>query len=185
MKRTKIYQPFRIAVTGHRRFSKIKTHNEWRLQFLDSTQRFVETLQYAGVEKDRLVFLSGCALGVDLWFATYAHYVGIKYELYLPFKRTIQVVKSKFTELQIDHLNTLITDAEKVVVVNQKFYPYGYQVRNKALVDNSQLLLKFYQRSRSGSANCERYALDRQHWIVDLMSFSGLTDLPFCMDELL
>jgi uncharacterized phage-like protein YoqJ len=185
MKRTSIYHPLRIAVTGHRRFDKSKSHEEWRLQFLDSVARFVETMEYSGVEKDRLVFLSGCALGVDLWFATYAYVDGINYELYLPFKRTVQVAKSRFSILQIDHLNTLIDNASKVVVVNRKFYPYGYQVRNKALVDNSHMLLKFYQRERSGSGNCERYAREKHHWIVDLMSFNGRQDLPFCLDELM
>jgi len=183
MKKSAIKTPFRIAVTGHRRFSNAKTHEQWRVQFVDAVARFIECCEAVGVTKDRMIFLSGCALGVDIWFATYAHVAGIPYELYLPFKRTVQVVKGKFNPLQIDHLNTLITDASKVVVVNNKFYPYGYQVRNMALVDNSQMLLTYYQRKRSGSGNCERYALKKDKWIVDLMNFNQ-TSLPYCMDEL-
>jgi uncharacterized phage-like protein YoqJ len=185
MKKTAIREPLIVAVTGHRKFSSIMTHDEWRTNFIDKVSRFIETIQYSGTEKDRIIFLSGCALGVDLWFAEYAYLSGIQYRLYLPFKRTVQVTKGKFNPLQIELLNRLIKHADKTVIVNNKFYPYGYQVRNKALVDNSHLLLTYYERNRSGSANCERYAREKGKWIIDLRQFSGLNNLPHCLDELL
>ncbi len=184
MKKKAIKLPFRVAVTGHRKFSNIKKHDEWETSFYDAVSRFVLTARGSGISKGRLVFLSGCALGVDIWFANFARNNGIAYELYLPFKRTIQVVKGRFTPLQIDNLNQLILDADKVVVVNRKFYPYGYQVRNQALVDNSNLLLTYYQRARSGSGNCVRYAKKVNRWTVDLMRFDFEKELPFCLEEL-
>jgi uncharacterized phage-like protein YoqJ len=185
MNRKAVKRPIKIAVTGHREFDNSRSRLEWKETFLDSVARFVETLNYAGVTNDRMIFLSGCALGVDIWFANYAYNKEISYELYLPFKRTVQVVKSRFSPRQIKLLNTLIVGADKVVVVNKKFYPYGYQQRNIWLVNASDILLTYYQRKRSGSGNCERYARTKKHWIVDLMAFDGLSDLPFCMDELL
>jgi len=164
------HKKLRISITGHRHWTDPKKERKRLFDNMDSFM-FLLLKEY---RKENIVLLNGCATGVDQWFGIYALQRDLRFELYLPFKRTIQVVKGKMTPKQIESLNDQYRHADKVVVVNDKFFTYGYQKRNIALVNNCQILLTYYTRSRSGSGNCLRYAVEKGRRIVNLREFSNL-----------
>lgn len=155
----------RVAITGHRFWSNMKKE---RIRLFDNSDFFISLMLRFGYRKSEIILLNGCATGVDLWFGSYAMARGLRLELYLPFKRTTQIVKGKMNLQQRTSLNKQYKYAEKVVVVNETYHTVGYQKRNIALVDNSQILLSYYTRTRSGSGNCVRYAMRRDRKIINL-----------------
>jgi uncharacterized phage-like protein YoqJ len=145
---------------------------------------FLYHLKQVGVKSSRVVFLQGCALGVDTWFGEYALLNDIELHLYLPFRYEVQVVRGNFDDDDRDNLQRQMKHATKVVVVNKKFSYWGYQKRNIALVDNSHILFSWYTRQRSGSGNCVRYAWEQGRWHVDLRQIHDKVNLPFSVHDL-
>ena len=148
-----------ICITGHRFW---KNPKEEKRKLFSSLDILMSRLN------KKATFLSGCAYGVDTWFGEYARINGIDLHLYFPFTRIIQIVKSKHDTQFYKELNKQFKVAKKVVYVSLTFYNYGYQKRNIALVDNSDLLLTYYTRQRSGSGNCYKYALLEGLFVIDV-----------------
>lgn len=166
-------QKIRVAITGHRFWPNMKKE---RIRLFDNMDFFISLMLKFGYKKKDIVLLSGCATGIDLWYGSYAMARGLRLELYLPFKRTTQIVKGKMDLQQRTSLNKQYRYAEKVVVVNDRFFTYGYQKRNMALVNNSQILLSYYTRTRSGSGNCVRYAMSKNRKIINLRNLHETFD---------
>lgn len=164
-----------ISITGHRSW---KNHALERENLFHGTSRLVDLLNMTFGGPTEIVLIHGCATGVDLWFGEHAMTLGLKLELYLPFPRITQIVKGKMTPRQAQSLNRQIQYADKVVVVNSKFFYHGYERRNWALVDRCHILGTYYTRSRSGSGNCHRRALKKKKPVVDLRTIMELTHLP-------
>jgi len=164
-----------VSVTGHRHWK----NREWeRENLLNGVVRLVELLNSTFDKKTEIVLIHGCATGVDLWFGEHAMSLGLPIELYLPFPRITQIVKGKMSPLQADSLNRQIEYADKVVVVNQKFFYHGYERRNWALVDRCHILASYYTRSRSGSGNAFRRAEKKKKPVVDLREIIKTNFLP-------
>jgi hypothetical protein len=157
-----------IAITGHRNWSNAALEEQRLWLALDE---FIRSLSLVDIEPKHIKMLHGCARGVDLWFGNYAVDNRIAVDLYLPFKRTMQISRGQFSPGNIVDLNIQYAAAEKVVVVNKKFSFYGYQIRNKVLVDNCDILLYDFTRSRSGSGNALRYAEKMGKRTLDLRRF--------------
>lgn len=171
--RRKLNNLIRIAITGHRFWGNPKKE---RIKLFDNMDFFVSLLLKFGYKREDIVLLSGCATGVDLWYGCYAMERNFRLELYLPFKRTTQIIKGKMNAQQRKSLNRQYKYAEKVIVVNETYHTVGYQKRNVALVDNSQILLSYYTRSRSGSGNCVRYAMKKNKRIINLRNLTETFD---------
>jgi hypothetical protein len=170
LKRTAINKPFAISVTGHRHWTNRMLEKREMFRSIDL---FLRALDLHDINTDNLVFKHGCAVGVDLWFGHYAVTHNIPFELFLPFPYETQIKKGKFNTGQELMLDYQMRKAQAVHVVNKKYHTYGYQKRNKALVDNCQVLLTYFTRQRSGSGNAARYAVETGRWIVDLYQFRG------------
>lgn len=181
-KRTAIHRSsFRVAVTGHRHWKKPSLE---KLHLFESLDIFLTLLPKYDILPAQLVFLHGCALGVDMWFGHYARIHDINFELFLPFNRETQIERGNFNSNQINELDKQIAEARNVVVVNKKYFTYGYQERNKVLVDSSDMLTTYYTRSRSGSGNAKRYAEKRKKLILDLIELRNRSDsrIPYIHD---
>ena len=143
----------RVAVTGHR-------PRYWTNPVDEKKQLFKQLDLYFKIypPKGDLVFLHGCALGVDMWFGEYAMENKIDLVLYSPFPVEVQVDEAVMGYGEIKTFRKQLNYAESVHVVSQTVYSQAYQKRNMVLVDNSDLVLGWYKVSRSGSGNCIRYA---------------------------
>lgn len=162
-----------IAVTGHRKWANFDQERE---DFENCLTRLLSLFRAHGIMLRRLKFITGCARGVDLWFAEYALNWNIGLHCYLPFKRITQIVKSHMNPKERSLLNFMIDQAEKVVVVNETYFIQGYQKRNIAIVNNCDLLLSYYTRSRSGSGNAVRYAEKIDKWNIELRKWKDVRD---------
>lgn len=147
--------PIRISFTGHRKFTDAQSKK------LDPFEQFNENLKakLRGEYPERrdLTFVTGAALGVDTWAAEFAMKYKLGLHLYLPFPAEVQMLAAKMNSVQKATLRKHIDYASKVVVVNESFSLKGYGKRNRALVDNSDILYSFYTRSRSGTGHCIHY----------------------------
>lgn len=146
----------RIAFTGHRTFTDLESLDTDDLEH-EFSKKLIQKILHSDMDPDDLVFVTGAALGVDTWAATYAMESGIPLHLYLPFPAEVQMEKAKMTPWDREVLKQHLAYAEKVEVVNEYFSLKGYGARNRALVDNSDILWAYYTRKKSGSGHCVRY----------------------------
>ncbi len=162
----------KLAVTGHRHWKYLKDTQRKIYGALDT---LLSLYNQIGIPPHKVIMMHGCALGVDTWFGEYAYGNRIKLHLYLPFPRDIQVERGRFNRRQKAGLDAQINYASKVVTVNKTYSTYGYQKRNIALVNDCDVLTSFFTRSRSGSGNCVRYALEKEVKHLDLRTFEELS----------
>lgn len=163
--------PFVVSVTGHRHWKNRLVEKRRLFEALDS---FIYALDLHDVPKEKLRFIHGCALGIDLWFGHYAIDRELPLDLFLPFPFEIQIYRGKFNKMQEHMLDYQMRRAENVYVVNRAFSTRGYVRRNEVLVNNCNLLASYYTRERSGSGHAVRYAHKTKTWVVDLRDFIGV-----------
>lgn len=163
-----------ISVTGHRKWNRPVEERDKLFSSLDTFFRLLACFGFEKGAKDGVTLIHGCAVGVDLWFGRYAIENGYPLELYLPFKRTVQIAKARMGVKLKRELEEQISYANSVIIVNKKFSTYGYQRRNIALVNRCDLLVSWYTRVRSGSGNCIRYALGKRRAHFDLRKLNEI-----------
>lgn len=116
-------------------------------------------------------FLSGMALGVDLWSAQIVldlqkNYPAIRLHCILPCEG--QELKWS-ASMQVQY-NTILQQASEVVYVSREYTPDCMLKRNRYLVDHSSVLLAVYNGTcRSGTGATVRYAqkAGRQIILID------------------
>ncbi len=143
-----------ISITGHRKWpDNVTESGEFRLKVM---KFFKEKCSL--VDND-VTLIHGCARGVDLWFGNFAMEFDLKLSLYLPFPLKIQMergMKNYHDECSLKR-QVRYENLMEIKVINKTFSTYGYQKRNKALVDDCDIMLGYFTRSRSGSGNAARY----------------------------
>lgn len=140
---------FKIAFTGHRP-QKLNGKTEGVKHAL---YHFLATQKH---EKEKLIVISGGALGVDQYAAEIARELNIPYVMILPFP--VAVMSKKWNDESKEHLKDLIKDAVKTYVIQKTFSFEGYQRRNEAMVDHCDLLCAVWNGSNGGTKNCIDYA---------------------------
>lgn len=105
-------------------------------------------------------FISGMALGVDIWAARIVLKLKEKY----PNIKLICAIPclnhpEKWKEHDQIIWNGVCDYADSVVyVTNEEYTPYCMQLRNQFMVDNSDYVLAVWDGSKGGTANCVNYA---------------------------
>lgn len=164
--RTRIDPPV-VAVTGHRP-SKIGGYEfdapqrEWVRQMLRALLAELKP-QYC---------ISGMALGVDQDFAF------VCVEMQIPFVAAIPFVGQ---ELSWPHNSKgfyydLLAHAYcQFVVTGGSYSPHKMDLRNRWMVDNSDILIAVFDGSKGGTHNCVEYAESKKHeiWRVHPRGFFG------------
>lgn len=140
---------FKIAFTGHR---PQKLNGKMETVKL-SIRSFLEQEQQ---KHEKLLVISGGALGVDQYAAEIARELNIPYVLILPFP--VEVMAKKWNDESKEHLKGLIKGAVKTYVVQKTFSFEGYQRRNEAMVDHCDLLCAVWNGTKGGTKNCIDYA---------------------------
>ena len=144
-------RPVIRAFSGHR---PVKLDGYSTTAQVTLVRFFTEYLQTINTD----VVLSGMALGVDMAAATAACAVGIKFIAVVPFRSQSAVWPPRDRLLY----NLLLERAaETVIVCPGEYAAVKLQVRNCWMVDNATTLDYLWDGSVGGTANCVRYARQR------------------------
>lgn len=99
--------------------------------------------------------ISGGALGWDQELARACYTMCVPFALYLPFKD----FDSKWPIKSREELEWLCGVADDIIYVCEPGYaPWKMQVRNEAMVNDSDLVLALWDGTPGGTANCIKYA---------------------------
>lgn len=114
-------------------------------------------------------FITGCALGVDIWAG----------EAVLDLRRLNKDVKligaipfkgqdNGWTEEQKERYAALLNNCDEVVTVCKKFNKGAFYVRDRYMVDNADVVLAVYDSSKgfSGTGYTVRYAMSRDMPVI-------------------
>ena len=116
------------------------------------------------------VFINGLALGVDQWSAKIVlrlkkKYPHIKLTSAVPCKDH----SSKWKVESKKEWQHIIDNSDKVVHTSEEEYtPYCMQVRNKYMVDNSDIVVSVWDGSSGGTKNCVDYATSKKRRVINL-----------------
>lgn len=156
-----------VCFTGHRP-SKLKGYfpednKELLWEIHDCCVHLIEN-------EDVSVFINGVALGVDQWSAK----VVIKLKEKYPHIKLISAVpclnhSSKWTKNSKKDWQDIIDKSDEVkYVTEEKFTPYCMQLRNKWMVDNSDIVVSVWDGSAGGTNNCVQYATENKKRVINL-----------------
>lgn len=145
-----------ICVTGHRP-NKLYGYDLSDSRYIKLKEIFKTFL----IENNCLEAISGMALGVDTVFALAVlelkdSGVDIKLRCAIP---CLNHSSKWFNKKDIDRYNDILKRADYVDIVTKEAYsPYLMQVRNRYMVDKSDIVLSVWNGSSGGTANCVSYA---------------------------
>lgn len=109
--------------------------------------------------------ISGMALGWDQALAQACINLEIPFVAAIPFKNQ----ECKWPkESQIKYKTILAAASECVTVCEGEYAAWKMQVRNKYMVDNSDLVLAMFDGTDGGTANCVNYAISKNKQVVNL-----------------
>ncbi|WP_250277792.1 SLOG family protein [[Clostridium] colinum] len=133
----------------------------------------IENLYLNGVK----YFLTGCAMGVDIWCAEIVlqlmkKYNDIKLFCVLPFNNHCE----KWNESYKLRLKNIIDNSTKTIKLQESYTTDCYFKRNKYLVDKSNIILGVYDLNieKSGTKNTLNYAIQQNKEIIILSYFVNL-----------
>ena len=148
------------SFSGHRQISKL--HTESLPALLSDT---IDALIESGVR----TFRSGGALGFDLLaagmvLAKRAKNHDIKLHMILPCRDQSARWPAKFRRAY----DNIVSSADDVIYLSEKYDSLCMQRRNRALVDDADILLCYLTRSFGGTMNTVSYAYDQNIKIINL-----------------
>ena len=109
--------------------------------------------------------ISGMALGWDQALAQAAINLKIPFVAAIPFKNQECKWPNKS---QTKYKTILAAASECVIVCEGEYAAWKMQVRNKYMVDNSDLVVAMFDGTTGGTANCVNYAISKNKQIVNL-----------------
>jgi uncharacterized phage-like protein YoqJ len=143
---------FKIAFTGHRP-DKLGNPDAVRASI-----RHYLTHQLS-CRTEKLVVLSGGALGVDTIAAEVSIELGIPYYLILPFP--INIFTARWPASARSHLIALGHSAVRTYFIQRAFSTAGYPARNRMLVDQADAVCALYNGTPGGTKNIIDYAREQ------------------------
>lgn len=105
-------------------------------------------------------FISGGALGTDLWSAEIILKLKKEYQIKLFIAQPFPSQSSKWTQEQIIKYNEILSQADKVIVVSpDPFSSAKMMKRNRFMIDRSDWVIAVFNGDyKSGTGNCLKYA---------------------------
>ncbi|MDF2686397.1 MAG: hypothetical protein K0S55_1578 [Clostridia bacterium] len=140
------YRPQKLPFTSEDDDKCIYLKNELRREII------------IAIESGYKNFISGMALGVDIWAAELV--IEIK-NLYEPWGEKIKLFaavpcpeqSSRWQEWQKEHYNDILECCEKIFVVSDKYTPECMNNRNGFMVERANMLIAVYDGKAGGTAN--------------------------------
>lgn len=145
----------KICVTGHRP-NKLYGYNLSDIRWQKLKEQFKTIL----VKNDCTEAITGMALGVDTVFALAVLELksdgyDIKLHCAIPCKNH----SCKWIKENVDQYNNILEKADIVKLVSDEEYkPWLMQKRNEYMVDLADKVIAVWDGSKSGTANCVKYA---------------------------
>lgn len=162
-----------ICFTGHRP-NKLGGYN-WNSSknqdiMYEVSEKIMDILEEN--ENEKFYFITGGALGIDQMAFHICHklkglYENITTEIAIPFKNQ---PNKWFNSIDIERYNHQLQLADKIVYIDTldkyklpgsiegEYSAAKLQIRNKYMVDNSDLVIAVWDGSKSGTKNCIDYA---------------------------
>jgi len=114
-------------------------------------------------------FISGMAMGVDLWAAEEVlklkqEYPHITLEAAIPCPAQSRKWPKKFQKIYSEILNL----CDKKTIISTVYTPWVMQARNRYMVDKSSVLIAVYNGTSGGTQNTLLYAMSQNLRIVEL-----------------
>lgn len=141
-----------IACTGHREFSF-------------DNHLIVDIFKRALAKANCTMALSGMAQGADTLFAKAAIELGIPYKAICPFRgqgaNWPEPAKQQYLEL--------LSKAEEVIYTSESYHKHCFFVRDRYLVDKSDLLFALYDgREKGGTFYTYKYAKEQSKKTINI-----------------
>jgi uncharacterized phage-like protein YoqJ len=134
-------------------------HDMWHLCY-SALHHLVEEGKTTDVE-----IISGMALGWDTELCDVAQYLRLPVRAYIPFVGQ----ESKWGKYSQERYHKLLDKCVEVKVISEGGYsPEKMQIRNKAMVDDSKVVLCLWDGSNGGTGNCLGYANRVKKPIINL-----------------
>lgn len=123
------------------------------------------------IEKNKVdTFITGMALGIDMWAARIVLKLKEKY----PYIRLVAAIpcknqSNKWIQESKQEWNYIIEKCDKVHFVSDEEYTaWCMQKRNEWMVDNSKYVIAVWDGSKGGTGNCIKYAEKQNKLITTL-----------------
>lgn len=148
----------RVAVTGHRP-DKLGGYDAYK-NFKAIRRHMKDFLEQA--PDGELILLSGGALGIDQFWIEVGLFLELPVIAALPFKG----YDARWPEPSRKKYEELLAQCHEVRYIGTEYKPEVYQKRNEFLVDNSDVLVAYYDGSSDGGTkSCIDYAISRSRII--------------------
>lgn len=145
-----------LAFTGHRP-TKLGGYGPSKIQDFVKDQLWNKLQQMKPTQ-----CISGMALGVDTWAAQTCVKLGIPFTAAVPFEGQESTWPA---ESQHVYKELLVKASSIHIVCEGGYAAYKLQKRNEWMVDNSDELLAVWDGSVGGTANCVKYAQNKNKTI--------------------
>ncbi|MFE8701190.1 SLOG family protein [Cytobacillus sp. FJAT-54145] len=152
-----------VCFTGHRP-NKLGGYNEFNPIARYVMQELLREIEFL-IEEGKSVFISGMALGVDMWAAEAVlnlrkKYPHIKLIAAVPFEGQ----EKKWPLSSQERWRRIVVEANQVVQVNEPGYAgWKMQSRNEWMVDHASVVVAVWNGTSGGTGNCVRYAESAIH----------------------
>lgn len=148
-----------IAGTGHRPSKAGGYSKEAHADLVLLAYKYLYSLP------EKPIIISGMALGWDQALARAAMTADLELWAYIPFVGQ----QSVWPKGSRDYYNFLLEYASKKVICSTGLYTATkMQVRNERMVDDSDVILAYWDGSAGGTGNCIRYAIEKDKPIINL-----------------
>lgn len=156
----------KIAFTGHRpnKLGGYNNNTNQCVHVLKGIQREIPKLQ----KIEPVTIISGMALGVDTWAAEYAIFNNIPFLAYVPFvgqELAWPIASQKAYRRILSKADTI------KIVCSGSYAPWKMQERNKAMVNDCDVLIAVWDGTTGGTGNCVQYALSIKKRIIRIHPF--------------
>lgn len=157
---------FPVMITGHRIHRVYEKHKDDIIAQIDC-----ELHELMDAYDNKIVLITGMALGPDQWFAELGLKYGLRVHTYIPF-----VCQEKFwTRMEQAHYKSILHSAENIVVVSDTQSKRAYLQRNIEMMKAAKHCIAVYdkKRVRSGTGhtvnNITKYGLSL--YLIDLEEY--------------
>ncbi len=148
--------------TGHRP-NKIK-EGEQTIKFL------LEKVIDSAIADGYVRFISGMAMGTDIWAS---EIVLEKKKMFMKIELICALPHPKFESrrdvYEQQRFNKILKLADDIFMVNENYFSGCYQVRNKWMVDRSDLVIAVFNGNKSGTKNTIDYAIKKGIKVVNVL----------------
>ena len=155
----------RCCFTGHRPDKIGKDENLVKEKLRNEIKR--------SAEEGYLTFITGMAMGVDMWAAEIVieekkNYPEIKLICASPYpgfeRNRCLADRMKY--------NWVLSNADYVINISEKYTRFCFQIRNMWMVDRSDKVIAVYNGSRGGTHNTVKYAEKKNINIVNILTLN-------------